>query len=228
MKIQIEKRGLETILNTLLSCKCPVEEQVELAIFKAYHQVKNQELIDYGIFLEIADRNPQRTPLHLLADFCSHSKDDLGAFIITHNDTIRYSCTGYHFNNFKDNINPFVVKDNASFLVGHMIIPARLKTEDGIINGYYSGDDNAIVFYNMLVPPDLEYNEVAVYGIHLATAVTILTTEQERMVSQHLANIPGFNQLLANVTEVNYCDFQFFGNYREQVQVRIDKNFNHG
>ena len=225
MKIQIEKNGLKTILNTLLSCKCPVEEQVEIAIFKAYHQVKNQELIDYGIFLEIADRNPQRTPLHLLADFCSHSKDDLNALTITHNDTIRYSCTGYHFNNFKDSINPLVVKDNASFLVGHMIIPARLKTEDGVINAYYNKGRHSIVFYNMLVPPEMTYCERAVYGIHLATAVTLLTTRQEEMVFQHLANISGFDHLLDNVSEVNYCDFQFFGNYREQVQIRINRNF---
>ena len=225
MNITIEQKGLETILNTLLSCKCPVEEQVELAVFKAYHQVKNRELIDYGIFLEIADRNPQRTPLHLLADFCSHSKDNLKAFTITHNDTIRYSCTGYHFNNFKDSINPLVVRDNASFLVGHMIVPARLKGDDGMINGYTRKDNHTIVFNNLLVPPEMSFNENTVYGIHLATAVTELTEAQEEMVVQHLDNITGFDDLLKSVDEVNYCDFQYFGNYREQVQIRIDRNF---
>jgi hypothetical protein len=77
----------------------------------------------------------------------------------------------------------------------------------------------------MLVPPEMTYCERAVYGIHLATAVTLLTTRQEEMVFQHLANISGFDHLLDNVSEVNYCDFQFFGNYREQVQIRINRNF---
>lgn len=225
MKITIEKKGLETILNTLLSCRCPIEKEVELVIFEHYNQVKNQDLIDYNEILKIADSNTQRTPLHLLADFCAYSKDDPEAFTITHNDTIRYSCTGYHFNHFKSNIDPLSVRDTAAFLVGHMIVPARLETDANTISAVYTHNGHAIKFYNMVIPPDLEFDETATYGIHLATAVTPLTEQQKRMVLAHLNNIPGYSGLVKHVSQVDYADFQSFGNYRAQVQFRIDRNF---
>ncbi len=225
MDIQIEKKGLETILNTILSCRCPVDENVEAAVFETYHKVKHQELIDYNEFLQVAGSDTKRTPLHLLADFCTYSKDDPSSFIITHNDAIRYSCTGYHFNHFKTNIDPLSVRDTLAYLIGHMIVPARLKKDGPSISATYTHQSHTIQFYNIVIPPNLEIGTNTAYGIHLATAVTTLTESQENMVYAHLNNILGYHDLVKHVSEVDYTKFQSFGNYRAQVQERVDRNF---
>ena len=100
MQVKIEKKGLKTLLYTLLSCRCPVTEDTEKMLFREYFRVQDSEMIDFTSILRIADKNPQKTPIHLLFEFCSYSKDDLSSFAITHNDVIRYLCTNYHFANF--------------------------------------------------------------------------------------------------------------------------------
>ncbi len=77
----------------------------------------------------------------------------------------------------------------------------------------------------MVLPPGIEWVEDACYGIHLATAVTLLTGQQENMILDHLAIIPGFSKLMESVTAVDYSDFQYFGNYRDQVLLRVNRNF---
>jgi hypothetical protein len=151
----------------LLSCKCPVSEETERALFQEYHKVKHQELIDFSALLKVADRNPQRTPLHLVADFCSYSKDSLGEFTITHNDILRYSCTGQHFQNFLRAINPMIVKETSSFMLGHMLVPATLHKENEAISATYQTGERAIRFLNVLLPPEIPWQEDGVYGVHL-------------------------------------------------------------
>ncbi len=225
MHITIEKKGLQTLLNMLLSCKCPVTEETERALFEIYHQVKDQELIDFSALLKAAEINPQRTPLHLVADFCSWSRDRLSEFTITHNDIIRYSCTGQHFDHFLTAVNPLIIKDTASFMVGHMLVPATLKKENDALVAEYTEGEHTARFLNMLLPPEIPWQYDAVYGVHLGTVLTMLDSEQERMVREHLANIQGFAAIAKDVECIDYQKFQRYGNYQEQVQIRIARNF---
>jgi hypothetical protein len=55
--------------------------------------------------------------------------------------------------------------------------------------------------------------------------LTLLDREQEQMVREHLANIEGFAMLAKDVFVIDYRDFQRYGNYQEQVQQRIMRNF---
>jgi hypothetical protein len=225
MHITIENTGLQTLLNMVLSCKCPVTEETEKALFKVYHQVNDLELIDFSELLRVAEINPQPTPLHLVADFCSYSKDSLNEFTITHNDTIRYGCTGQHFKNFLRSVNPMVVTNTASFMLGHMLVPAILRKENETLVAEYTEGAHTARFLNMLLPPEIPWQEDGVYGVHLGTALTLLDREQEQMVRQHLANIEGFATIANDVDVIDYQNFQRYGNYQEQVRVRIARNF---
>jgi hypothetical protein len=225
MHITIERKGLQTLLHMLLSCKCPVSEETERALFQEYHKVKHQESIDFSALLKVADMNPQRTPLHLVADFCSWSRDSLNEFTITHNDIIRYSCTGQHFAHFLKAVNPMLVKDTASFMLGHMLVPAILRKENDALVAEYTEGEHTVRFFNMLLPPEIPWQDDAVYGVHLGTVLTMLDVEQERMVREHLANIEGFAMLANDVSAIDYGDFQRYGDYRAQVQKRIARNF---
>jgi hypothetical protein len=225
MHITIENTGLQTLLNMLLSCKCPVSEETERVLFQEYHKVKHQELIDFSALLKVADMNPQRTPLHLVADFCSWSKDSLREFTITHNDILRYSCTGQHFYHFLNAVNPLIVKDTASFMLGHMLVPAALHKDGETLSATYQTGERTIRFFNVLLPPEIPWQGDGVYGVHLGTALTLLDREQEKMVREHLANIEGFAMLADDVSVIDYGDFQRYGDYRAQVQRRITRNF---
>ena len=225
MHITIESKGLQTLLNMVLSCKCPVTEETEKALFHVYHQVKEQELIDFSELLRVAEINPQRTPLHLVADFCSWSRDRLSEFTITHNDIIRYSCTGQHFEHFLNAVNPLIVKDTASFMLGHMLVPAALQKDGGTLSAAYRTGERTVRFLNVLLPPEIPWQEDGVYGVHLGTVLTLLDRDQEGMVREHLANIEGFARLSDDVSVIDYADFQRYGDYRAQVQLRITRNF---
>lgn len=225
MDIMIEKKGLQTLLNMLLSCKCPVTGETEKALFEQYHRVKTQDLIDFSEMLRVTDINPQPTPLHLVAEFCSYSQDNPQKFTITHNDIIRYSCTGQHFYHFLTAVDPLVVKDTANFMLAHMLVPATLRGNGEDIEAVYNVRDHQVRFLNILLPPDIPRQDDAVYGVHLGTALTLLDDDQMLMVNRHLDNIRGFSLIAKEVQAIDYRDFQRYGNYQEQVRQRILKNF---
>lgn len=227
MKYQIDLSALRTILFATLSCRCPVTEQTERALFQEYFRLKKQRdpLANFDTILEIADRNPQRTPIRNLFHFCSYSKDDPFSFRIVPNDSIRYLCSKYHFDMVQNSLEMTEVSDKTSYHVSHMLLPIRLSRETNSAAGVYFNGEHSIRFLDIFIPPELEKEETSYYAIHMGTVLCSLAQSQAFMIDAHLGLIREFAPMVSKVRSVSFRSFGSSGDYRAQVANRFKRHY---
>lgn len=225
MQITIEKKALQTLLNTILSCKCPVTEETERALFKEYFNAPDSDPVDFSPVLKAADTNPQKTPVHIMLEFCTYAHDDPFNFTITHNDVIRLFSGRYHLTPLLSNIDPLIVTDTAGFVLSHMLLPCHAIETEGQIQAEYNAGERTVRFLNCVLPPELVLEPDIYFGVHLGTVVTRLNREQVEIVENHLGLMPEFALATGDVTEVDMSSFQRYGNYRAEVINRFKRHF---
>lgn len=227
MKYQIELSALRTILFATLSCRCPVTEQTERALFQEYFQLKKKGAPRAGFdaILEIAGRNPQKTPLHNLFHFCSYSKDDPSSFTIALNDVIRYLCSKYHFDMVQGSLEMTEMPDKVSYHVSHMLLPIRLSQEEDNAAGLYLNGEHSIRFCDIFFPPELTQEETSSYAIHMGAVLCPLTPSQVSMVEKHLELIKEFPSMASKITTVSFRSHGPSGDHRTQVANRFKRHY---
>lgn len=224
MDISIETAGLQTLLHSMLSCRCPVGEPTERALFKAYFAQRDQKLIDFSAIVRIADANPEPTPVHFLRDFCVYLQDDPTRFTITHNDVLRYFGTTYHLNRMKS-LNPMLVREPATYLLSHLLVPVRVSIMGGEVEAIYRSNGTFISFKNIFMSAEFPPLVEAYYGLHMGTVVTTLSNAQAQMLERQLNLFDEIPALSKQVTRVDFCDFQYYGDYRATVATRYARHF---
>ena len=225
MKITIEKLALQTLLHAMLSCRCPVTEDTERALFQAYFDLNDDELVDFNPIFEVADVNPEPTPVHLLRDFSVYLQDSPAEFTITHNDVLRYFSTTYHLNRMRNHLNPLVVRYPAAFMVSHQLVPVLVDENGREPEAVFTFNNSEVRFHNIFVSPELELKAGVYYGLHLGTVITSLTEKQAEMMERHLNLFDEFPFLAKNVTSVDFCDCEHYGDYRAEVASRYKRHF---
>lgn len=223
MQVSIERAGLDTAIRGVLGCVvAPLFEEV----MHAYRELDDAALVDYSTLLEIAEKTSQQTPFHMLLEFASYGQDDPHRFTITHNAVMRLFCTKYHFDFIAKNLlNPMLVRDTASFLVNHMLLPMQLSEYGGQLRGEYRIGGHTMHVFPLIVAPDLELASDAVYGVHMGSIITALTDAQIRMIEAQLALSAEFGFLAKHVSEVDFTDYQHFGNFHQRIAERHHKVF---
>jgi hypothetical protein len=227
MSITIETKALGVMLYGTLSCQCPVTAETEAAWVAEWRKAASEESVSLGPFMDIADTNPQRTPLHVFVDFCSFSKEDPDQFIITEDDALRYFSSAFHFDRILAGLDPVTIFDPPAHMVGHMLLPVQIDDTGGP-NGAvctFTLDRHSVHFRHLVVPPDVvDSGPEAWYGFHFGTILTGIDLRQKRMIEAHLRRIDGFRRFLDRVDEVDYQDYQSFGNYHDRVVRRYERN----
>ncbi len=227
MKIMIETKAIQTLLYGTLSCQCPVTPKTEEAWVGRWREISGEEITPIEPFMRIADANPHKTPLHIFVDFCTFSKENPDDFTISQDDALRYFSSVYHFDRILDAFNPLSVFDSPSHLVGHMLLPVKLeeKPSSEDLECSFSLDGRSITFKHVVLPPDVrETSAEGWYGFHFGSILTGINERQKQMVEAHLLRIEGFRSLLGKVREVDYRDYQSFGNYHDRVVRRYERN----
>jgi hypothetical protein len=224
---QIELSALRTILFATLSCRCPVTEETERALFQEYFRLKRQgdAIGSYDSILEIADRNPQRTPLHNLFHFCSYSKDEPSSFTIVLNDAIRYLCSKYHFDMVQGSLEMRETPDKTSYHVSHMLLPIRLVLEANNCAAVFANGDHSIRFLDIFFPPELTQGEQSFYALHMGTIICPLTQSQVRMIENHLKLIKEFSPMACTIPSVRFRSYGPSGDHRAQVANRFSRHY---
>lgn len=225
MPILIEADAYKAILYGTLSCKCPVTEETERKLFEDYFRRSGEPIIDFAPVKAIADMNPARTPVHNLFEIASCGRDDPTDFTITEGDALRALGSSFHFKNLVGNLDHMVVRDVPSFLVSHMLVPARLSRAGEMIQAEYVNFGREITFDNIFFPPDMEWKENRFYAVHMGTVVCALSPLQVDGLQAHLDLIPEFEFLCSKVTSVDFRDFQYYGDYYRQVEERFRRHF---
>ena len=222
MDITITHDALRAMLFGILSCHCPVDREVERALFEAFFARPEADPLDFAPCLAVADRNPVRTPLHHFLEFCRYGHDDPNRFAIGLEDVLRYFCSRFHYNAAKASLDPVRIPDSAGHLVGHMLLAARPGKDDTWL---VSVSGHEIKLRNLFLPPQIEAGEDGLFGVHFGMVLGGLTEGQAKVVEDHLDLIPELSALAERVGVIDYADYQTFGSHRDRIAERYARNF---
>jgi hypothetical protein len=225
MNITIETAALKTLLYGIISCQCPVTPKTEAALFDEFRKQRHKSRISLCPFLDIADTNPSKTPLHLFLEFCSFSYDDPTSLSISHNDVLRYFSSSYHFDRIVASINPLQVYHTPSHIISHMILPVfrEVETYVGETVFFYRKNSISITFKNVFVPPEFDAIEEELYGVHFGMVLLPLTKNRAEIIERQIGLIYEFPDLLLEVGEVDFSNYQSFGNYQKRTEKRFTR-----
>lgn len=223
MNIMIEKKALETMLFGILSCQCPVTEETERELILELRNSSSEELLPLKPFMEIADRNPEKTPLHVFMEFCFFGKSDPRNFTMTHDDAVRYFSSRYHFDRILACVNPLTINDPSGHMVGHMLTPVKINNGDTSADFFFNG--KTIRIKGLFCPSEIISGTDSWLGLHLGMAITTLSDEQADMAMAHLGTIKEFADMAGRTDAIDYADYQSFGDYRSHIKARYDRNF---
>lgn len=230
MNILITTKAFKILLNVLLSCRCPISNEVEEKIIEYYKTGYLSDTLDYNELLKIAEQEDKETVFHRLKEFCLYSVDDLSKkYIISENDVLRHFSTGFHWRTIKDNLSSGYQKltDIPSWFLSHMLMPIKLIGEGEIIFGKYERNNKEIYHRSIFIPKDLslDFND-SYYCIHFGCVISEITQQQYDMIFRQLGEIEHFEDLMGRVREIDFKDFQSYGNYSEMCKKRYLKYFN--
>lgn len=225
MPVRIEVKAYKAILYGTLSCKCPVTEETERAFFEEYFRCRGEEIVDFAPIKAIADSNPARTPVHNLFEIASYGHDDPTDFLITQGDALRALGSKFHFNNLVAHLDHLTVREAPSFLVSHMLVPARLARSENRVQGFHAFEGRDILFDHVFFPPDTEWDENRQYAVHMGTVICALSPDSAKDLNAHLDIIGDMAFLRSHVSSVDFRDFQYYGDYYRQVETRFRRYF---
>ncbi len=225
MPIRMETEAYAAMLYGMLSCRCPVTEATEKALFAEFFTWPAGGGMDFAPVREIIDHNPDRTPMHNLLEIASYGQEDPENFTICTGDALRALGSKFHFNKLINAVDPMTVKDPPAFLVSHMLVPARLYRVEDQVRAVFEFQQRRITFEHVFLPPAIDREDRRFYAVHMGTVVRSLTDVQAQNLIKHLALIPEFAFFCAQVTTVDFTDFQYYGNYFDQVRSRFERHF---
>jgi len=224
MSITIESIALQTVLMGILSCQCPIEEEIEVALmaeFRGHGKTEDRSVIDLTPYQRIADRNPVKTPIHNFTAFCSWGQDDPRHFKICHEDVIRFFSSGYHFEHALAAVDPLAIIDPTAHLVAHMLLPMELSEKGS--GGQAAFGDKILNWHNLFCPMEITFKPGDLAGVHLGMVITALNRTQVGIVRAHLNEIEAMPGLIERVQDIDFSGYQTFGDYRSYIRSRYER-----
>ncbi len=221
MNIRIEREALRTVLYGILSCQCPVTAKTETALFREFKSAGGK-LLSLRPYMDIASRNPVKTPLQLFVEFCSFSQGNPLSFVIRQDDALRYFSARYHFDRMTGSLDPLAITDPSAHLTGHMllpVLPGERKKEF-----VFSWKGKRILLKDVYIPREYRSDATGCFGLHFGTILTRLDTRQKRMVELHLESIPEFSIMAERVECIDYARYQGLGDYSSRIASRFERS----
>ncbi len=227
MNLKIERHAARVLLNVLFSCRCPIKENVEQKIVDYCISNKKEQTFDFQRMITIAEESDSDTVFHRLRDFCLYSRNDLNEVIITSEDVYRHFCSTFHWKVIEDGLISSYknIKCIPTWFVGHMLLPVNLEKQSRAVRAEYYFSDRKIIFENIFVPSDIAIREEGIYTIHFASIISEISPAISKMIGQQLESTSRFVDFRKDVKEIDYADFQRFGNYKEFCRERYTKYF---
>ena len=220
----IERKALQTLLYTMLTCPCPVEAKYEKAIVKEFLSSGNDDPLDYGQFLAIADENPAPTPLHLFLRFLADGKEHPLEDDIVFADVLRYFGGHYHWERSVQSFDPLSMRSSASYLVGHMFLPVTLVPDRGGRQAAWETPELSVVFDETLLFPGLEAAGNIFYVLHLGGIVAAISLEEADILNKHALLLKEMLRIARETPEINCAEFYFGRDHRETTLSRLRRN----
>ena len=219
----IERKALQTLLYTMLTCPCPVGEEHERALVEAFLSSEDDPL-DFGAFLSIADRNPLPTPLHLFLRFFADGRETPLADDIVFSDILRYFGGHYHWERSIQSFDPLTMRDSASYLIGHMFLPVVPVPGSEGRQALWKSPEVSVLFKETILFPGVPLAEDGLYALHLGGLVASLSRSEAEMLQRHALLLKDMLRLASETPEIDCSRFYFGKNHRESTLFRLRRN----
>jgi hypothetical protein len=231
LTLEIETEAAKALLRILLSCQCPITKEAEEKITHYFASQQRRPALNFQKMIDLAGGGKLDTAFRRLRDCCFYYKTDLDEMAITKEDVIRHFCSVFHWKFNADTMAACPkgvntpITDAASWFVGHMLLPVKLKKENDSVHAEYSGSDFKLQLFNVFTPQDIEIEEDTMYAIHFASVISEITHAQSKMVGQQLETNDNFKNLRDTTKSIDYAHFQKYGDYRQFCENRYNKYF---
>ena len=228
MEFKIKRSALKCLLNCLLSCRCPISDNIEEELIDFYKSSEGEYEVNYESVVAIAEKEGRETVFHRLREFCTYSIDNFSNLpVISVNDVLRHFCTIFHWH-LVENALPKSYKqliDIQTWFVSHMLLPVELTMNDGKVQGTFTDFDGCLILRNIFLPPDIPLSEGSVYCVHFASVIAEVSRHQFDLLNSHLDDIEEFKIFRKQISEIDYLHFQQFGDYQSICRERYTKYF---
>lgn len=229
MDLRIDRGALDLVFRTLLTCGCPVSGDEERAIFDLLQVTPVGETVDYAAVLSIFKPNAN-TVFRRLGDFVIwQAPVGEQSCVIDRRHVVRHFACTFHWNQ--------VVADGLSgaykkvlhiptWCVSHMLLPVRIASVEGDkVAAVYEFDGGSIGIINLFAPHGYDPQPGEVWAVHFAGLLDRLNTAEAATAVLMLENNPLLVQFRADVSAIDYSDFERHGDYSTFCRNRYLKYY---
>ncbi|MCE1246615.1 MAG: hypothetical protein LWY06_08225 [Firmicutes bacterium] len=224
MKIFIENTAVETLMNIYLAGHQRIPEQAEKKLLEYYQANLEARYQDFCKLIELAYCPHMETCFGRLREFVIYSINDVGQeLFITVEDVYRLFSTTFQWRYLKENlINEYhMILNIPKWFMANMILPAVLKVENGKYIAEYSFEDRIVNIKNVFLPPGSACDVNSQCAVFMSCVVTPLDRASFNMINRHLEEIAAFRIFRRDVENIDFSNFQRFGNYESLAKSRF-------
>jgi hypothetical protein len=181
--------------------------------------------------LKIFDENDS-TVFHRLADFTIWSaRMNNDKLIIERENVLRHFASSYHWDHVVGQNMDHSYRKVISvpkWFIGHMLLPVEIVvTTKNSIKASYNFKEGQIELKNLFIPPEFDISSTKSWAVHFASVLTPLSTNEESLIHTLIDMNPLFVCCRKEITEIDYMNFERFGNYTATGKKRYRKYFAH-
>jgi hypothetical protein len=218
MRISMRQEALDLTFRMLLSCQCPLTGEQERAIFDRLVALNPGDTIDCSDLLSSFKPN-EDTPIQRLVHFSmwmapAGSKE----IVIEREHVLRHFASSYHWDHVVAPNLPAAYKKVVSiptWFISHMLLPIGLeRAGNGELNGIYSFRDGEIRVKNLFIAPELADINAVVWGVHFASVITQLSSDEAALVQMLGDTNPLLAEFRREISMIDYLNFERYGDYR--------------
>jgi hypothetical protein len=229
MQLQIDRDALELTFRTLLTCRCPVTDDEERAIFDILKSTPQEEPIDYDNVLDVFPP-AANTVFNRLADFTVwQAPTDVDYYSVKRDHVIRHFASSYHWNQVVAHGLDGVykkVKSIPSWFLGHMLLPAKIIGIDGeLASASYEYDGGLIMLLNLYAPKMYNPKPDEIWAIHFAGLLDPLSVDEQKTAVLMIESNYMLVKLRQEVREIDYLNFERYEDYMSFCKKRHQKYY---
>jgi len=228
MSLAINLKAYFILLKILLSCRCPVSDKTERKLIRYYKSNSRKGNVNYDAIIRIADEEEDETVFHRLKEFCVCSIDDLReGYEIRVEDVLRHFSSSYHWKVIETSLHSSYKKviHVPSWFVGHLLLPIKIQSNKNEPEISFLLKTHSVRLNSLFIPSNLSINPNKYYCVHFASVISDISFAQFEMLRQQLNEIPQFSLFCKDIKEINYLNFQRYGNYYAFCQQRYSAYF---
>jgi hypothetical protein len=218
VRISIRQEALELTFRMLLSCQCPLTDEQERALFDRIVALKLGDTIDCAELLSVFKPNENNAIQRLVHFSMWMAPGGSKEIVIEREHVLRHFASSYHWDHVVAPNLPAAytkVVSIPTWFISHMLLPITLeRVGNNELNGIYRFADGEIRLKNLFIAPELADFNAGVWGVHFASVITPLSSDEAALVQMLGDTNPMLTEFRREISTIDYSNFERYGDYR--------------